>query len=391
MELERNAPPTRAITSGKYHWFSYYDKLQFDPTCRYVLGMEVGFEHRSPTAEDAIAVGVIDLEEGDRWTELGTSHAWCWQQGCMLQWLPGSIREVIWNDREGDQYVCHVLDVETGRRRTLPHPIYTVSPDGRLAIGTDFRRINHMRPGYGYAGLPDPNEDVLAPEDTGIYVVDLETGQHRLLISIADVAHIPYPHADLSTAKHYFNHLLFSPDGQRFEFLHRWRSPGEEGRGTRMLTAAFDGSDIHIVDDYGHTSHFIWRDPSHILAWAWQPAQEWGFYLFEDGSREVQAVGKGVMIRDGHCSYLPGNEWILNDAYPDEGREQQLYLYHVATGRKVVLGRYRSPEPYTGEWRCDLHPRCSPDGRYVTIDSPHGGNGRQIYLLDIGDIVGRSP
>ena len=35
----------RAITRGpKFHWFGYYDKLQFDPTGRYVLGMEVGFE-----------------------------------------------------------------------------------------------------------------------------------------------------------------------------------------------------------------------------------------------------------------------------------------------------------------------------------------------------------
>ncbi|MCK4858527.1 MAG: hypothetical protein KAT58_11200, partial [candidate division Zixibacteria bacterium] len=42
-------PPVQAITHGpKFHWFGYYDKLQFDPTCRYALGMEVDFEHRSP-------------------------------------------------------------------------------------------------------------------------------------------------------------------------------------------------------------------------------------------------------------------------------------------------------------------------------------------------------
>jgi len=44
-------PPHRYITSGpRHHWFGYYDKLQFDPTGRYVLGMQVPFEHRSPTA-----------------------------------------------------------------------------------------------------------------------------------------------------------------------------------------------------------------------------------------------------------------------------------------------------------------------------------------------------
>jgi hypothetical protein len=30
----------------------------------------------------------------------------------------------------------------------------------------------------------------------------------------------------------------------------------------------------------------------------------------------------------------------------------------------------------------------SPDGRKVIIDSPHGGNGRQMYLIDISSIVG---
>ena len=45
--------PCRAITKGpKHHWFGYYDKLQFDPTSRYALGMAVDFEHRSPRGDD---------------------------------------------------------------------------------------------------------------------------------------------------------------------------------------------------------------------------------------------------------------------------------------------------------------------------------------------------
>ena len=46
---EKGLPPVRAITKGpKFHWFGYYDHLQFDPKSRYALGMEVDFEHRSP-------------------------------------------------------------------------------------------------------------------------------------------------------------------------------------------------------------------------------------------------------------------------------------------------------------------------------------------------------
>jgi len=384
----RGLPRVRAITRGpKFHWFGYYDKLQFDPSCRYALGMEVGFEHRSPKPDDVISIGMVDLKAGDRWMELGESRAWCWQQGCMLQWRPGSKNEIVWNDRQDGRFVCHIFNVKTGKKRTPAHPFYTISSDGRTAVTPDFRRIQDMRPGYGYAGLPDPHADESAPKDSGIFHLDLETGRQKLIISIADVARIQNPHADLTGAKHYFNHLLFNPDGSRFIFLHRWRVRGQRGFGTRMLTARPDSSDIRIVDDYGRMSHFIWRDTRHILAWAWHPSHGNAFYLYEDGTDKVEVVAKGVMTQNGHCSYLPGGKWILNDTYPDKERKQHVYLYNAATGKRVPLGSFHLPPQYKGEWRCDTHPRFSSDGRSVVIDSPHDGSGRQMHLIEISPIV----
>ncbi len=391
-------PPVRTVTRGpKHHWFAYYDKLQFDPTGRYLLGMEVDFEHRSPKPGDVIKIGMVDLEDGDRWIELDETRAWCWQQGCMLQWRPGSDNEILWNDREDGRFVCHILDVKTKQKRTVPHPVYAVSPDGKAGVAPDFRRINDMRPGYGYTGLPDANTDKLAPEDSGIFRVDLETGTQELIVSLADVAKVPYPVADLGAKKHYFNHLLVGPDGKRFEFLHRWAPRDKCDCRTRMFTAAMDGSDMWVVDHSGCTSHFIWRDPKHILAWSWYPyrngspyGHKGGFCVFEDkpGGGDVEIVGGKKMYNDGHCVYLPGNEWIVNDTYPDRERKRTLFLYHVATGRIVVLGRFHNPPQYDGEWRVDLHPRFSPDGRLIVFDSPHTGEGRQMHIIDVSDIVG---
>jgi hypothetical protein len=385
----RPGAPVRPITRGpKFHWFGYYDKLQFDPTSRYALGMAVGFEHRSPQPDDEIAIGMVDTEDGDRWIELGTSRAWNWQQGAMLQWLPGSDREVIWNDREGGRFVARILDVKSRRLRTLPAPIYALAPDARWAVTADFRRLNHVRPGYGYAGVPDPNREVAAPEDSGIWRIDLTTGKTELIISVAQVVRMPPGEQDWDRATHWFNHLLVAPDGRRFIFLHRWRGPRHgSGFGTRMFTAAADGSDLYVLDPNGHTSHFIWRDRQTVLAWAWHPSHGEKFYLFHDKTERVEVVGPEVMTVNGHCSYLPGDRWILNDTYPDRNRHQHVYLYEVATGRRLELGSFYSPPEYTGEWRCDTHPRSSPDGRKVTIDSPHGGGGRQIYLIDISGLV----
>jgi len=255
-------------------------------------------------------------------------------------------------------------------------------------VTADFRRINDVRPGYGYVGLPDPYADDLAPADSGIVRVDLERGTTELIISLKEIAALgTIPRAEPGI-KHYFNHLLFNPDGSRFVFLHRWRYP-KGNRLTRMITAAPDGSDLRIIDDNGLTSHFIWRDPEHILAFSERQPHGRGFFLFEDrDGGEVRPVGGERMQRDGHCSYLPGGEWILNDTYPDKDRNQKPYLFHVESGRVVPLGSFHSPPEYTGEWRCDTHPRFSRDGRLVVIDSPHADEGRQLHLIDISGIVG---
>lgn len=59
----------------------------------------------------------------------------------------------------------------------------------------------------------------------------------------------------------------------------------------------------------------------------------------------------------------------------------------MPAGKRVPLGHFPSPKEYAGEWRCDTHPRFSPDGKTVVVDSPHTG-GRQLHLIDIRKIVG---
>ena len=392
MSYAPGAVPVRAITQGPgFHWFSYYDKLQFDPSGRFALGMAVDFENRKPTAADTVRIGMIDLEEGDRWIELGTSCSWGWQQGCMLQWRPGSEQDVLWNDREGDRFVTRILNVGTGDRQTVPWPFYALSPDGRYAAGVDFERIQDMRPGYGYPGLPDRNRDALAPEDGGAYLLDLETGTRELVVSLAQAQAVPCAHPVHARGKHYFNHLLFNTDGSRFIFLNRWREL-ERGEAvgplhTRMFTVSPRGEDLHIVDDSGQMSHFVWRDPEHILGWTHHPSHGQAFYLFRDRSARVEPVGLGQMRVNGHCTYLAGRNVVLNDTYPLAGRVQELYLYDADRNRRLELGGFPAPAAYQGEWRVDLHPRSSRNGHLVCFDSAHGGQGRQMYLADISSLL----
>ncbi len=394
---EQSTPLVRAITRGpKFHWRAYYDKLLFDPTNRLVVCNEVAFEGRSPTADDMICVGMVDTRDGDKWTELGSSHAWNWQQGCMLQWVPGTQSDVAWNDRDGDRFVSHVLDVKTGKKRTLPSPFYALSPDGLWAVAPDFRRLNDTRPGYGYTGIPDPNRDVLAPDNAGIWRMDMRTGQQKLILSFAQVAKVPFAGppelAFQAESKHWFNHLLVNTDGTRFFFLHRWTLPGKRGFFTRAFTARPDGTDLYQLIPNGKVSHFVWRDSKHITAYAGHPPDnQWKFCIFEDKTTNVEVIGDKVLNQngDGHITHVPGTHdaWVLNDCYSDKHRLQDVHLFHIPTGRRVELGGFLSPKEYSGEWRCDTHPCCSRDGKKVIFDSPHNG-GRQVYMIDISEIVG---
>ncbi len=372
-----------------FHWFGYYDKLQFDPTGRFVLGQRVDFEHRSPRADDVIRIGIIDTAEQNKWREIGTTRAWNWQQGSMLQWLPQSKSKLMWNDRVGNQFVCRLHDIASGKTETIPSPVYTLSPDGRTGISPDFRRLNDCRPGYGYAGIPDPNAAKLIPANAGIWRIDMRNGKQKLIIPIEQAAAIPNREPYSNGAKHWFNHLLFAPDGNRFIFLHRWRGDKEgTSFSTRMFTADSEGRNLYILDPHGKTSHFIWRDPQHVLAWAYHPMRpQEKFYLYRDRTDQVEVVGEGVMTVNGHCGYLPGNRWILNDTYPDKDRLQHLYLYEVASGKRVPVADLLSPREYVGEWRCDLHPRFSPDGKTLCIDSTHEGLGRQLYLIHLESLL----
>jgi len=48
----------------------------------------------------------------------------------------------------------------------------------------------------------------------------------------------------------------------------------------------------------------------------------------------------------------------------------------------LQVGAFKHPENITSDWRCDLHPRWSRNGRQVSFDSVHEGN-RQIYIADV--------
>jgi|ETNmetMinimDraft_26_1059896.scaffolds.fasta_scaffold57680_2 hypothetical protein len=380
-------PEARRITpTGKNHLFGYYEKTPWDASGRYVLALETELYDRIPTVGDPAAIGLVDRHADDAWTPIAETRAWNWQQGCMAQWLPGDGRRVIYNDFDGERLVSVILDVDTAEGKTLPRPVYAISPDGRAAVSLNFSRFLWTRPVCGYAGVPDAWEGQAHPSDDGICRVDLASGESALIVSLGQMAEFR-PREGMPDANHWFNHLMFNTDGSRFMFFHRWAIPGERWT-TRLYTANADGSDIHLVADDDMTSHCDWRDERHILAWARQHDIGTRFYLFTDRSDERSVVGEGVLPRDGHCTFSPDRRWVLADCYPNRSEPYRVvYLYDPAENRRVDIARVYSPPELKSEIRCDLHPRWNRDGTEVCLDSAHEGD-RQMYVVDVSGIVG---
>ena len=363
-DAPRTMPPVRQITRGpKFHWFGYYDKLQFDPTSRYVLGMEVDFEHRSPAARrrDQGRHGRSGrrrpLDRARPTTRPGAgSRAACCSGG------PASASEILWNDREGDHYVCHILDVKTRATRTVPHPVYAVSPDGRWAVAPDFGRLADIRPGYGYAGIPDPHRDVLAPHETGIFRIDLETGEQELIISVADVPELAYPHGDLSGMKHWFNHLLVNPDGSRFSSSIAGKTGrrdvrnADDHRGRRRLGSA----GVDRLRDTSRTSSGAIRE--HILAYGKHPPRgEWDFSCWRTEPSATSSRSPRS-VTDGRRPLQLSSRQALDSLRHLSGRAAAISTFSCTTWRRrrVHLGDVSARRRYQGEWRCDTHPRLQP-------------------------------
>ena len=385
--VRRIEAPCRRISPlqpGRFYFFGYYDKCPWNASGRYVLGLETCFQDRLQQADDTATVGLLDLQNGCTWVPVAQTLGWSWQQGAMAQWAPWAPEsQVLFNARDGSTLVTRIRDLPSGATRTLPLPVSAVAPDGRWAVSTNFPRRYYIRAGYGYAGVADRHQGEAAPEGDGLWSMDLASGEHRLLVSLAHCAS-EKPDASMDGAVHWLDLEGFRPDSERVLFFHRWFK--QEKWWTRIYTVGIDGGGLFLLHESGMFSHFCWRDNEHLLAWAQPPGSAKGYYLFRDGTREFQPVGAGLLTVDGHCSYSPDGRWLLTDTYPDRERLRTLILFRMEDQQKIEIGRFYAPREIDGEIRCDLHPRWSRDGREVCIDSVHEG-ARAMYVVDVAAVV----
>jgi hypothetical protein len=361
-----------------YTGFWFFDGLQFDDSGQYALAMKVYFQERDVTPSDRGEIGYINLKDNNKWTKIGETTAWNWQQGCRLTWR-GRSHEILWNDRsdDGSHFVCRTYDFKTGARRTLPRPIYDVSPDGAFALTHDFQRMRHGK-STNYVGIPDRFEGQIAPAEIGIEKMDLNTGRVEFLISLQKMAQIAFPNGYQGKTNLYFFREGWNPSGTRFiTFLKNADRPTYTGE----WSISADGQDVRFC--YQTPSHHAWLDDDTIL-------EGRRFTIYQDeGSGTPERVADVGNV-DFDPTILPTKEWFLLDTYPINSY-QYVVLYHRPSRQFVPLAKLKNTAQVMTDYRVDIHGRTSRDGRTVCIDASHEGLGRQMYTIPIGHILDNPP
>lgn len=353
--------------------FGYYDKCPWSNDGTRLLALKVKKTTKEADSKDEAKLVIIDLKTKKE-KEIAVTHCWNVQQGCMAEWLDD--KRVIFNDFREGHYVSIVLDLLNNSERILSMPVYNVSPDKKFALSLDFSRLHRLRPGYGYCNLEESTKDEKCPDSTCIWRVDIDSGKITPILKYTDFLGFETKENMLG-ATHKVNHLMISPNGERFMVLHRWFY--KKNKFTRLVTCSIDGTDMYNLSDDGFVSHCCWKDNSIIVSYLNNKQKGKGYFELRDKTHDIKQKWPKLVF-DGHPSYNSAIDCFVTDTYPDRKRVQTLYILDKSECH--VLARVFSPFKYDGNCRCDLHPRWSRDGKAVCFDGSFEGK-REVYIVKV--------
>lgn len=416
-------------------WFGYYnyDTLNYNQTkmlCNRTNNDAVKIEKGMK-----IELGYYEIPSG-KWCHIGESDSYNWQQGAMLQWLPGEGNEdkVIFNTSDGSHNIAKIVDINTLEERIINWSIYGLTPDGKKSITLNFERSHWCR-AYHYESIANKDYDVQIADDDGVYEIDLENNTRKRIVSIHDVINIDREDY-FNSAKHWLEHIMISPTGNHFCFLHRFTTSSLDNYETRLFVADIDGSNLKLINgwrDY-YWSHFGWNTDNAFAIYACKNSihanvmkgnhdeifprnndrhrllsmirkaavrlipysfkeelrrkvkgQDCGYqyYWCHNGDFTLEHLfNQGIFSIDGHPSFTNDGRYMITDSYPDEQQYQRLAVLDLQTQKTLCIGKF-----YAGLFKkfgsCDLHPKLCADNNYIAIDTAFDGQHHMIlYRLD---------
>lgn len=371
--------------TGQDIFFGYYDISPFSSDFSSMLAGRRAISYGKRAKGTALEIGYFAKENDGflRFSKLGETQTWCWQQGARLQWIPGSNDVVLYNCLVKGQYGAVIQDIKTKEIISeITMPVYALASNGQDILSLNFSRLQNKRQGYGYSNLADSFSNELCPSEDGVWKGACSRNDKELIFSLKQAADLD-AQPSMDGAYHYFNHLCWNPSANRFLVFHLWES--DKGRFVRLLTLGSDGKQAWAFNEC-RASHYWWLNDEEFILYGTHDRLGEGYFKCHDQKGVLEHIGEGKMGVDGHPSVDKSGRWMLSDTVSNRFAERDLFLYDLLENKKIPISSVFSPTNFRHERKCDLHPRWSEDGLNVCIDTTLTGQ-RSMAVFDVSKIV----
>ena len=330
--------------------------------------------HEMLSDEKSVRIIVENTTNGEE-KVIAQTPAFNWQMGARAIWIDDDT--VSYNDFDGEKYVCKWFSLSKNHVvKAFDKPLQDYK-GGNYYLGVNYQRLRSYAKEYAYYCLPEMTKSEYDDyEHDGIWKVDVNTGEINLLLSIAEI--LKFEHIDrFDKGKHFLNHIMMSPNGSSFIFIHRYYVNGV--RYDRLML--YDFKQLKVLMNERIQSHYCWLDDTSVFGY--------GEY---EGKRSFNAINvkTGVVTkhekltakhpRDGHPTVF--GDWIGIDDYPNLSRMQPMIAYNYKTKEIKWLGEFYHDLKHKDYNRCDLHPRFSKDGSQIYLDTIYSGK-RELVMLNV--------
>ena len=425
MSIKISCPIVAQTPSDASYFFGFHDLSPWSADDELVvLHRFEGDLDALPSGRETAAIVVWDRRAGSFRT-VGETATWNLQQGARACWVPGRARTIAYNRLVDGAMGSEFVDISTGARRTYPFAIGAIAPDGGSALSPHFGRLGRYWKAYGYQNVPPPpGLENPAPQDDGIWRLDLQSGKVELIIPIAALSEMDR-NASGTRPYRFVTHIAFNPSGTRFVFYDRYISK-DGALFSRLLSAKPDGSDLKVLATE-KVSHFAWLDDDTLMVWMRKSMlpiasfrragilamplmkplvdlarfargrvkgallQESYYELNALGAKPPQPLAAALFSEDGHPMVSPDGNWIVLDTYPDRSGMIPVMLYNRRRNARIDIGAFHhGVTSRNGDLKCDFHPRWNRAGTQVAGDICTGGR-RAMVILDVTPVVGDQP
>jgi hypothetical protein len=384
------------LTSGeKHHFFGYIGQcltIPWNADGRYVLGLEIEQIDRLPTPQEFAAVILVDTENNNKIIRLDKCHAWNPQQGTMFYWNPL---------KPGTQFFFNDRDVRTGKVFTVLYDIEKkqrvreykfddtpvgnsgVAADGSAFLALNYGRLARLRRVTGYPEALDWSSGEIAPDNDGIFAVDIKTAKKRLLVSYRQlekkiIQHDPnFVHSGL-----FINHTLWNRQSNRVYFFVRAGWDGHQGVRTDIpFTMNIDGSSLTLHKKHigGHPE---WDQQDNILI-----GREGNRQILYDMDKQeiVGQLGTPEMFPrpEGDIALSPDGNWFVNGYKLDNKSDKNYYAVYRRSDGAFVRSEGIDKGGYTGDIRIDGAPRWNRTNDAVLVPGIAKNKTRQMFILRV--------